>query len=175
MRRTELQRKKELERKGCLHHWRRWRGLGPGVEECVNCGARREAKSAAAGSDTVRLSTLKPGRGFAASKEQREKVRGMACAVCGEMTGEYTVIDPAHICSRGMGGCDDSACVIPLCRYATGQGCHDDFDHGKVDLIAKLEPRFRAEVAHAVLHLGLEGTRRRLAPSLYKADRERAA
>jgi hypothetical protein len=33
------------------------------------------------------------------------------------------------------------------------------------ELLPYLEPRWRAEVAHAVVHLGLIGTVRRLAPA----------
>lgn len=126
------------------------------------------AKGSALRTDApARRSTLKPGRGFAASPVQREKVKGMACVGCGAMQNEWTIIDPMHLCARGMGGCDDPLCVVPGCRTATG-GCHPAFDEGELDLIAKLEPAHRAEVAHAVMHLGLEGTRRRLAPSLYE-------
>ena len=123
----------------------------------------------------ARRAALKPGRGFAAFKEQRDKVRGMACVCCGSMQDEFTAVDPAHVCSRGMGGCDDPLCVIPLCRRADGSGCHRVFDAGALYLLPSLEPQYRAEVAHAVMHLGLEGTRRRLAPSLYARDEGRAA
>lgn len=157
MKRTELKRGKPLERKTPLGH----RGTGLRVAE----GTQRRTRS-----------TLKAGRGFAASKAQREKVRGMACAFCGEMADEYLAIDPAHVCARGMGGCDEPECVIPLCRgQLSGVGCHRLFDEGLLDLIAKLEPAFRAEVAHAVMHLGLEGARVRLAPSQYRHGRGVAA
>jgi hypothetical protein len=111
--------------------------------------------------------SLKRGRGMAASKAQREKVRGMACVGCERMAAEYLRIDPAHLCARGMGGCDEPECVVPLCRSLHG-GCHRRFDAGELDLLPMLEPRFRAEVAHCVTHLGLEGTRVRLAPSCYR-------
>ena len=132
----------------------------PGWEQCARCGNRRRARSPAPAKKPI-----KKGRGFAASKAQQEKVRGMACACCGLMADEslYTVIDPAHLCARGMGGCDHEDCVVPLCR-----GCHEAFDQGQLELAKFLEPTYRREVAHCVTHLGLEGTRIRLAPSQYR-------
>lgn len=93
--------------------------------------------------------------GFAASKEQRFKVKHLSCAVCG---GEGC--DPAHLCARGTGGCDSPRCVVPLDR-----ACHRLFDEGKLDLLPFLEPRYRVEVAHCVMHMGLVGAYRRLTGS----------
>jgi hypothetical protein len=46
---------------------------------------------------------------------------------------------------------------VPLCwRH------HQAFDTGRLDLLPYLEPRWRAEVANAVAHLGLVGALRRL-------------
>jgi hypothetical protein len=90
---------------------------------------------------------------MAASTTQREKVRGSACAVCGTTRR----IDPAHLCPRSLGGCDEAACVVALCREH-----HRSYDCGELDLLAYLEPRHRAELAHAVAHLGLLGTLRRV-------------
>jgi hypothetical protein len=39
---------------------------------------------------------------------------------------------------------------------------HRAYDTGRLALLPHLEPRSRVEVAHAVLHLGLIGTYRRL-------------
>ena len=39
---------------------------------------------------------------------------------------------------------------------------HRAYDTGRLELLPYLEPRWRAEVAHAVLHLGLVGAYRRL-------------
>jgi hypothetical protein len=39
---------------------------------------------------------------------------------------------------------------------------HRAYDTGRLELLPHLEPRWRAEVAHAVLHLGLVGAYRRL-------------
>jgi hypothetical protein len=49
---------------------------------------------------------MKKGRQFAASKAQREKVRGLPCAFCGREASDYVAIDPAHVWPRGKGGCD---------------------------------------------------------------------
>jgi hypothetical protein len=51
---------------------------------------------------------------------------------------------------RSLGGCDDPDCCIPLCRAH-----HRLYDCGKLDLLAQLEPRYRAELAHALAHLSL--------------------
>jgi hypothetical protein len=56
-----------------------------------------------------------------------------------------------------LGGCDDSDCVVPLCWMH-----HRGYDTGRLELLPHLEPRWRAEVAHAVVHLGLIGAYRRL-------------
>ena len=93
-------------------------------------------------------------RAFApASPAQRAKVAGLLCLVCNRATR----IDPAHLVPRSLGGCDDALCVIALCRT-----CHRRYDSGDLDLIAYLEPRYRAEAAHAVEHLGLAGALRRI-------------
>jgi hypothetical protein len=87
-----------------------------------------------------------------ASEEQRVKVAGRACLVCGRRP-----VDPAHLVSRSLGGCDEPNCVVPLCRR-----CHRDYDRGELDLLPHLEPRCRAEVAHALTHLPLIGVLRRV-------------
>jgi hypothetical protein len=47
--------------------------------------------------------------------------------------------------------------VVALCRAH-----HRAYDRGDVDLLPHLEPGYRREVAHAVMHLGLIGALRRL-------------
>lgn len=119
---------------------------------------------------------LKGGRGFAVSKEQREKVAGMSCAGCGMEADDFTAIDPAHLCARSLGGCDDPLCVVPLCRFSwSREGCHDRFDAGDLDLTPKLEPRFREEVAHCVLHMGLWGAVRRLSGERHSDPKRKEA
>jgi hypothetical protein len=65
--------------------------------------------------------------------------------------------DPAHLVPRSRGGCDHALCVLPLCRR-----CHRAFDEGQLDLLAQLEPRYRAELAHALSHLPLLALLRRV-------------
>jgi len=88
-----------------------------------------------------------------ASTAQRDAVRGARCIVC----GARTAIDPAHLVPRSLGGCDHPLCVVALCRTH-----HRAYDRGALDLMPHLEPHYRAQVAHAVAHLGLIGTLRRL-------------
>jgi HNH endonuclease len=82
-----------------------------------------------------------------ASRAQRDKVRAPACLVCGAR-----LVDPAHLVPRSLGGCDDPDCVLPLCRSH-----HRMYDRGELDLLAALERRFRCELAHGLLHVGLLG------------------
>ena len=92
---------------------------------------------------------------FGASEAQREKIVGGACVVCRQTKG----LTPAHLAPRSQGGCDHPDCVVPLCWTH-----HRAYDTGRLELLPHLEPRWRAEVAHAVVHLGLIGAMRRLAP-----------
>ena len=59
-------------------------------------------------------------------------------------------VDPAHVVPRSLGGCDAADCVVPLCRR-----CHRRFDRGVLDLLPRLEPRHRRELAHALCHMSL--------------------
>ena len=90
-----------------------------------------------------------------ASPEQRAKVAGRACLVCG-----MRPVDPAHLVPRSLGGCDHPDCVVPLCRVH-----HRLYDRGRLDLLPYLEPRCRAELAHGLMHLGLLGLLRRVTRS----------
>ena len=80
-----------------------------------------------------------------ASEAQRAKVAGQGCLVCGRRPA-----DPAHLVPRSLGGCDEPDCVVPLCRP-----CHRAYDRGELDLSSHLEPRWRGELAHALLRMGL--------------------
>jgi hypothetical protein len=51
---------------------------------------------------------------------------------------------------RSLNGCDHPDCVVPLCR-----ACHRVYDGGELDLLPRLEPCFRAELGHGMLHLGV--------------------
>jgi cytochrome c553 len=80
-----------------------------------------------------------------ASEAQRAKAAGQRCLVCGGRP-----VDPAHLVPRSLGGCDEPDCVLALCRR-----CHRAYDRGELDLLPRLEPRYRAELAHGLRHLGL--------------------
>lgn len=80
-----------------------------------------------------------------ASNKQRSKVRGKPCIICWK-----TPVDPAHVIPRSMGGCNDSDCVVALCRI-----CHRAYDTGDLDLLPYLEQVYRDEQAHAVEHVGI--------------------
>jgi hypothetical protein len=62
-----------------------------------------------------------------------------------------------HLIPRSLGGCGDALCVVPACR-----ACHRAYDSGEVDLLPYLEPGWRAQLAHAVGHVGLVGALRRI-------------
>jgi hypothetical protein len=67
---------------------------------------------------------------------------------------------------RSLGGCGDALCVVPLCR----RPCHRADDSGELDLLPYLEPGWRAQLAHAVGHVGLIGALRRISGA---TDRDR--
>jgi hypothetical protein len=90
---------------------------------------------------------------MAASEAQRAAVAGRPCIVCG---AEHCV-DAAHLMPRSL-GCGDPLCVVSLCR----RPCHRAYDSGEPDLLPHLEPAWRAQLAHAVGHVGLIGALRRI-------------
>jgi len=100
-----------------------------------------------------RSTPLKPTASMAVSDAQRAAVAGRPCIVCGATTR----VDPAHVIPRAAGGCSERACVIPACRT-----CHRAYDAGELDLLPYLEPAHRAQLAHAVGHVGLIGALRRI-------------
>jgi len=102
--------------------------------------ARLERRTALRRLTPLRRTAVSP-----ASEAQRAKVAGQPCLVCGKRP-----VDPAHLVPRSLGGCDDAQCCVPLCR-----ACHGSYDRGELDLLARLEPRYRAELAHALAHLSL--------------------
>jgi hypothetical protein len=87
-----------------------------------------------------------------ASDGQRAKVAGRSCLVCGRRP-----VDPAHLVPRSLGGCDDGQCCVPLCRAH-----HRLYDRGELDLLPHLEAGHRAELAHALSHVGLMALLQRL-------------
>ena len=100
-----------------------------------------------------RTSPLQRTASMAATDAQRAAVAGRCCVVC----GTDRRIDPAHLIPRSMGGCGDPLCVIPACRVH-----HRAYDRGELDLLPFLEPAWRAQLAHAVGHVGLIGALRRI-------------
>ena len=83
---------------------------------------------------------------MAADERQRAAVAARRCVVC----GTDRRIDPAHLIPRSVGGCGDPLCVVPACRRH-----HRAYDRGELDLLPYLEPAWRAQLAHAVGHVGL--------------------
>ena len=100
-----------------------------------------------------RTSSLQRTASMAATDAQRTAVAGRSCIVC----GTDRRIDPAHLIPRSMGGCGDPHCVIPACRVH-----HRAYHRGELDLLPYLEPGWRAQLAHAVGHVGLIGALRRI-------------
>lgn len=82
-----------------------------------------------------------------ASKQQRLNIRELVCVVCGRDRHEVQ-IDPAHVVSRALGGCDSADCVIPLCREH-----HSAYDDGTLDLSLHLTGTHVTELTHALEHM----------------------
>jgi hypothetical protein len=92
---------------------------------------------------SLRRTPLVPSTFVRASDAQRRKVARLDCAVCGR-----SPVDPAHLVPQRLGGCAHPDCVIPLCRTH-----HRLYDAGALRLRPYLGLRFRAERAHALLHV----------------------
>jgi len=95
---------------------------------------------------------LSKGRGFAASPQQRAKVKDEVCLVCGQGP-----VDPAHLIARARGGGDDPREVIALCRAH-----HRAYDLRELSLL-EYEHLFPEESAYAVLNHGIVQVVKRLA------------
>jgi hypothetical protein len=80
----------------------------------------------------------------AASAEQRRKVAGLFCLICGRVP-----VDPAHLVPRRLGGCDSPDCVVALCRAH-----HRSYDTGLLALAPYLLPELEREMRHALTHVG---------------------
>ena len=96
---------------------------------------------------------------MAATAAQRAAAAGRVCIVC----GTNRRIDPSHLIPRSLGGCGDAACCVPLCRVH-----HRAYDRGELDLLPYLEPAWRAQLGHAVGHVGLIGALRRISPTTFR-------
>lgn len=101
-----------------------------------------------------RTTPLRRTPSMTATEAQRLAVSGRPCIVCGATVG----VDQAHLIPRSLGGCGDPLCVVPLCRAR----CHRAYDTGGLDLLPHLEPGYRAQLAHAVGHVGLITALRRI-------------
>jgi hypothetical protein len=89
--------------------------------------------------------------------EQKERVRDLACIVCGQHAGEC---HPAHVYDSGnvrIEIANDVRAVVPLCP-----GCHFEYDHGDLDLSPHLEPRWRDSLEWAVGAVGIFTALRRI-------------
>jgi hypothetical protein len=106
-----------------------------------------------AGKPLRRMTPLQRTAPLAATDAQRAAAAGRRCVACG---AEYR-IDPAHLIPRSLGGCGDPLCVVPACRR-----CHRAYDRGELDLLPYLEPAWRAQLPHAVGHIGMIGALRRI-------------
>lgn len=93
---------------------------------------------------------------LAATDAQRAAVTGRSCIVC----GSDRRVDPAYLIPRSLGGCGHALWTCPLCRR-----CHRAYDRGELDILPYLEPGWRAQLAHAVGHVGLIGALRRISGS----------
>jgi hypothetical protein len=114
-----------------------------------------------------RLSTFRRKGGFTpASPAQRAKVQRQGCRITGEHGGH---VHPAHICDRGLGGCDHEDCVIGL-----RADYHRLYDMQQLDVLPHLT---KEEQAHLVSHVGLisaleQSTGERWAPVLSRLERD---
>jgi hypothetical protein len=129
---------------GCEH--KTWMGQKR-PERCEHGNRFLSIKQAKNGGSSLARST-----GPETSQAQRDKVRFEPCLACGKEAGGGWLIDPAHFWPRRYGGCEHPLCVGPLCRHeATGEGCHRQYDEGKLDIHAQLVDRgYWAEMAHAI-------------------------
>lgn len=100
-----------------------------------------------------RITPLRRTESLAATESQRAAVAGRPCIVC----GATQPVDPMHLIPRSLGGCGDPLCTVPGCRR-----CHRAYDGGELDLLPYLEPACRAQLAHAVGHVGLITALRRI-------------
>jgi hypothetical protein len=100
-----------------------------------------------------RSTALERTASMAGTDAQRAAVAGRPCLIC----GSDRRVDPAHPIPRSLGGCGAAACCVPLCRPH-----HRAYDRGELDLLPYLEPAWRAQLAHAVGHVGLIGALRRI-------------
>ncbi len=112
---------------------------------CARRTARARTPSPRPRADLVTRAPRKRARAISpASMDQRAKRDTQPSIVSGATTG----LDPAHLCARGQGGCDDPLCTVSLTRAE-----HRAFDAGELDLLPHLlKAGCVDEIAHAVHH-----------------------
>lgn len=91
--------------------------------------------------------------------EQKERVAGYACIVCGKHVDEC---EPMHVVDRGHpkmteDAANDVRAVVPGCHW-----CHLEVHEGKVELLAYLEPDWRNSQEWAAGAIGLASAYRAL-------------
>lgn len=116
----------------------------------IHKGSQARKRTARA-STLARTGSPSPPRSVSpASPAQRAVVTLRACIVTGRAKADGCAVDPAHLCPRGRGGCDDPLCVVPLWRPV-----HRAFDDGRFDLLPYLVAhRMYDHVGHALVHYG---------------------
>lgn len=98
-----------------------------------------------------------------ATNAQREATQ--FCIISGARRDEDWTIDPAHLCARAHGGCDDPLCVVGLRR-----DLHEQFDRGQLDVLPYLlAHKMVPQINHALEHYGgdLLGLLMRLTGDIY--------
>jgi hypothetical protein len=102
-----------------------------------------------------------------ASPAQRVKVKAQGCRISGGRPAEAYVVDPAHVVSRALGGCDD-----PLCTVGLRRDLHIQYDRGELSILEHLT---HDEQGHAAAHLGLLQALKRTTGENYVPERVEVA
>ncbi len=126
---------RECARQGCEERFDDFRWSNPWPKAFCSAGCYRRARPPKVERERGPIS--------AASPDQARKRALGASIVSGATRG----LASAHLCSRGMGGCDDPLCIVPLTHAE-----HEAFDRGDLDLLPHLVPRHAGEMAHALIH-----------------------
>jgi hypothetical protein len=71
------------------------------------------------------------------------------------ISGSRTALEPAHLCARGRGGCDDSLCTVWLTHDEHSALDRGELDRLGIDLLGALVANgCVAELQHALGHYG---------------------
>jgi len=110
--------------------------------ELAKVGKRTLAEHERDGTRPGRRTLRETTKGLVASREQREKIRGLVSIVSAQGP-----CHPAHLWPQGKGGCAHPDCVVPLTPFE-----HFLFDDGKLDVLpALIERGCWVELGHMVL------------------------